>query len=431
MTVEGLMKVASPFYNKFRELRANIQHRPPRVNVNRRSDAPDHVLIIIVDALRPDQVPDIDGFSTSEVITPGTWTYPAVTSIHSGEYPHEHGAVVHTNSEDETFATPEQAQPEHTIPEIAEAAGYDTYGGFAFVQPFLATETWYQTHRVFQDSKASTVLEDYRKWRTGRELTFGYVHLSDLHIPVNPPDEYIEKFNVNTDIYDLDGFGGYMDNYDPDDSEAVHFRKHRLRLSSAAFDYVTDCIQSLCDEIMSDTLITVTGDHGEALYEHPEVDRKFTDSRPNYGVGHGGTPFDKVARVPVAVSDDRICPIGGVGSHVDLAPTLANEIIGDNPFTKCEWQDEIPNDRIAICEASRYGAERKAAYMEMNKIICSKKDDVTLTGVVEHDGENFKPIPEEKREALVESLPDFWDISDSPVAENRLIEDQLKALGYK
>lgn len=418
-------------YNKYREIRANIQHKRLSKDIDRRATSPNHILLVVVDALRPDYVPTLDGFSNSYAVTPGTWTFPAVTSIHSGNYPHQHGAVVHTRPDDEEFATPEQATVEHTLPEFAEQAGYDTYGGFAFVQPFLATESWYQTHRIYNDTDASEVLKEYQSWRKGRDQTFAYLHLSDLHIPVDPPDQYIEKYDVDTSIPDIEGFGGYTESYDHSDPDAQRFRKHRMRLYRAAVEYVTHSIQSLVDDFNEDILIIVTGDHGESLYEHPDIDRQFSDSRPNFGVGHGGTPFDKVARVPVVVSEDHLLPTGGVGSLVDIAATISREIATENPFGGYEWQNEVPSNRVAICEASRYGVERRAAYMNNSKIIRSKTDNITLTAVIDQDCEEFQPIPNEVEKQLVDSLPELWDDFNTTSKESRMVEDQLKALGYR
>lgn len=66
--------------------------------------------------------------------------------------------------------------------------------------------------------------------------------------------------------------------------------------------------------LAEDTLVVVTGDHGEA----------FAD--PHSGNGHGFTVYDEEVRVPLMLWNPRLFKDGRrsdvVGSHLDLAPTL-------------------------------------------------------------------------------------------------------------
>jgi phosphoglycerol transferase MdoB-like AlkP superfamily enzyme len=68
--------------------------------------------------------------------------------------------------------------------------------------------------------------------------------------------------------------------------------------------------------LAEDTVVVVTGDHGEAF---GEVHRTW---------GHGARVFEENVRVPLMVWSPRLFPNGGrrgtVGGHVDLNPTLAD-----------------------------------------------------------------------------------------------------------
>ena len=73
--------------------------------------------------------------------------------------------------------------------------------------------------------------------------------------------------------------------------------------------------------LADDTLVAITGDHGEAFGE------------PHGGGGHGFTVYDEETRVPLMLWNPRL--FNGsrsetVGSHVDLAPTLL-DVIGMPP----------------------------------------------------------------------------------------------------
>ncbi len=67
--------------------------------------------------------------------------------------------------------------------------------------------------------------------------------------------------------------------------------------------------------LADDTLVVITGDHGEAFGELHDV------------IGHGGGMFDENLRVPLMMWSPRLFPEGRrsekVGGHMDLVPTLA------------------------------------------------------------------------------------------------------------
>jgi hypothetical protein len=178
------------------------------------------------------------------------------------------------------------------------------------------------------------------------------------------------------------------------------------------------------------------GDHGEAHWEHYELERQFTDSRPNYGVGHGGTPFDLVARVPAGVGtpDGNITPRGGHGSLVDLPATLCREVLTGALLAERAqaWQTPIPENRTVLCEATRYGAERKAVYREGVKLIRSETDDVTVTSRLTGDaGDSFDgSMSDDEAQSLLDELPDYWADGRINADTSRMVEDQLSALGY-
>ncbi|UPV76301.1 sulfatase-like hydrolase/transferase (plasmid) [Halorussus limi] len=441
---ETVQASAEPLYYWYQSKRADQRHVPPTRTARRREDAPDHVLTVVVDALRPDHVPSV-GMPFDTAIAPSTWTFPSVTSMHTGVYPSEHGASAHTRPDAEEYAMPRQVDDRPTLPAEMEAAGYDTYGGFAFVVPFTALRGWYQTHRLYGNDLAENLFSDYVSWRGGRDRTFGYLHLGDLHQPIRIPDEYLEARDVDTRVFDEVEMCVEFDGCE----SCRRIQRERFAEYRAALDYVEDQLDRLLSVVGDDTLVVVVGDHGEGQGEHYERANRITDSRPNGGsgyrgnVGHGGTPFDVVARVPVGVSDpedsnaDTLLPEGGWPSLVDLAPTILEETVGDSRLTDeatgRPWQSEIPADRTAVCEAARFGVERKAAYRGDSKVIRSEADDVTYTARVEQSepGEEFRTIPVREREELLASLPDNWEDFDVTRSVSPAVERRLEKLGYR
>jgi arylsulfatase A-like enzyme len=234
----------------------------------------------------------------------------------------------------------------------------------------------------------------------------------------------------------------YTDNFDESDPACRRYRKHKRRLYRATLDYLEDVLGSLFDACGDDTMIVLTGDHGEALWEHHDLDRRFSDSRPNYCLGHGGTPFDALARVPLAVGGADVSPAPGWPSLIDLPATVTHAVVGEcgaadlsesdrlPDFGGFAWQNGIPADRAAVCEATRYGVERKAVYRGDAKLIRSEADDVTLRARVSEEGETFCNLPENLAASLAAELPDSWESFERRVAVGEGVEKRLKSLGY-
>jgi len=413
-----------PLYFWSQSKLADFRHTSSDIEVDS-SNEPNHILLICIDALRQDTVPDLPGIKFAEAIAPSTWTFPSVTSTLTGKYPHEHGAIAHTMPGDESFAIPEQVSSKQTLPELFETAGYDTLGLFGFPMPFMATKTWFQSHRVWADERAETVIDRYRDWRNGRNRTFTYLQLADLHAPLDPPQRYIENRDVDTSLQDLPVIRKYTSSYDGSD-KCAYYREQRLKLYQAALDYVEDCLKELLDRLNGETTVVLFGDHGEAHWEHYDVDRQFTDSRPNYGVGHGGTPLDMVARVPVGTNDEGLLPEGGWASLIDVPATLSEAVLDSSTGNGEDWLTSIPENRVVFCEGVRYGPERKAVYKNDRKLIHSVSDDVMLSARLLETGEEFGRIDATN---LRSQLPNDWAERTGEEA-GKVVEEQLEALGY-
>ena len=101
--------------------------------------------------------------------------------------------------------------------------------------------------------------------------------------------------------------------------------------------------------IADDTLVVITGDHGEA----------FAD--PHENVGHGFTVFQEEVHVPLMLWNPRLFPEGrrlaGVGGHVDMNPTIADVLGVEIPDT---WQGHSlfatarPNRTFFVASVDEY-----------------------------------------------------------------------------
>lgn len=399
--------------------------------------APAHIVCVVVDALRADHIdPDttayLNGLNNSTAVTPGTWTFPAVSSLISGVYPHEHGAMRQTDelsNSDGIRLPPRMDEDRITITEALAGAGYDTYGGFGHDTPFVALSGRFETHKLYHtiNSDAEDVFDDYLDWVEGRDKTFAFLHLADPHTPVDPPETYRRKYEVDDSIDGLDGW-----RYETEaecDRACQRYRDHRQRLYRASVDYVDDAISEFgeqLDSFFEDPLLIVTADHGEAHWEHVEFDLEHFDG--SGCVDHGGTPYEAVGRVPLATNADWNLekPV----SLVDI-PTTVADITGVD-LQDCSGyslKEEVPSDRIMLIEGSLSGHEKKAVYREQSKLIASKGHDAEF-GFSLPD-ETVVELSDKDYENIKSSLPPWPSESNAETEVSGVVEDRLEQLGYK
>lgn len=430
-------------YDRLQTWRADRAFRERgRPTLEPSADAPGHVVCLVVDALRGDAVDEgttpfmasLDG--PTDAVAPSTWTFPSVSSMVTGSYPHEHGALRPPDGgEGEEFTLPPRLPDERlTVPDLYAAAGYDTYGGFGHDTPFIALLGRFATHDLGHqvDSSAAAVLADHRRWieRRDRDATFSYVHLADPHIPVSAPDSYREVHGVDDSIPNLENWE-YRSETDPD-RDAERYRDHRRRLYAASVDYVDDCLRehvSWLEERLDDLAIVVTSDHGEAMWEQVALDTAVFDGHGC--VGHGGTPYEAVSRVPL-LSDDL--PTGAAAeepvSLVDLGPTLLGAAGLDDHLspTGVDLHDPVPRDRRLLVEGTFTPDEIKAVYDGRYKLVAS---ETGAARTFELPDETVVDLDADRLDGLRSALPGWSVDLEAGTGVSGVVGDRLDALGYK
>lgn len=401
------------------------------------ADAPEHIVCVVVDALRADHVteeltPFLAGFNGTDAITPGAWTFPAMASFLTGLYPHEHGAMRRTDEIDNSdgFTLPPRLDDDRvTVTERLAGADYDTYGGFGHDTPFIALSGRFETHELYHSisGNADDVLGDNADWIDGRDRTFSLLHLADPHIPVDPPDAYWEKHDIDRSI---DGIENWRYNSTSDcDEDCRRYRDHRRRLYRAAVDYVDDAIERYVkrlDATLDDYLLLVTADHGEALWEHVDFDLEYFDGTGC--VDHGGAPYEELARVPLLTN--RPWEFDAPSSLIDVAPTVLDAVgLDGGSMAGTSLRGDVPEDRKVLVEGSLNGHEKKAIYDGDYKLIVSPGDGVEVGLSV--PGDEPIEIPDDRREAMVDALPPWPDGSDAETDVSDVVEDRLADLGYR
>jgi phosphoglycerol transferase MdoB-like AlkP superfamily enzyme len=237
---------------------------------------------------------------------------------------------------------------EYTIeyPEMPGASLADVLKPLGYRTAFIHSgDLDYTNQRAFLDGRGFDLLWDWRdlgaplisSWGSHDEALvdgvlrfidqdrdrpfFAYAWTTQSHHPYEPtPDapviDFFERGPLPRDDYDL---GRYLN--------TIRYTDGELR---RLFDGLR--ARGLAD----DTVVLVTGDHGEAFGE------------PHDAWGHGSRVYDENVRVPMMVWSPRLFPTGLrqqiVGGHVDVNPTVA-DALGVAPSTSWRGRSVFAKQR--------------------------------------------------------------------------------------
>ena len=170
----------------------------------------------------------------------------------------------------------------------------------------------------------------------GRGPFFLVVFFSTAHFPYAAPSPYYRRFTDPSyrGRYKYDKPVGLGSDAPPDARDEAQVRA----LYDGAVASIDDAAQSILDEVNREgdggkTVVVVTADHGETLYDH------------HHGVGHGDHLFgDEGTHVPLVVfapgkPTPRVAP--GIVRDVDLAPTLY-ALTGVEPPADLDGRSLVP-----------------------------------------------------------------------------------------
>lgn len=270
-----------------------------------------NVVLITIDTLRPDhlhcygynqiQTPNIDSIASDGVrfeqaYTPVPITLPSHSVILTGTYPTMSGmhdfSGNNLSSEQPTLATVLRARGYDTGAVIAAAVLDRRFGlnqGFDFYYDHFDFSRLAETNLDLMERPANQVIDQALSWLAGRRQKpfFLWVHLYDPHHPYKPPAPFNEQYKAN--LYD-----GEIAFTDSQLGRLLRYLKEH--------------------GLYRQTLLVLSGDHGEGLGEHGEKT-------------HGFFIYDSTLQVPLIIKPPQGVRVAAKlrpeqVSLVDLMPTV-------------------------------------------------------------------------------------------------------------
>lgn len=269
-----------------------------------------NLLLITIDTLRTDRLgcygsglletPAVDGLAQKGVIfrrafAQATTTLPSHTTILLGKDPLRHG--VHDNAHFQV------GEDELTLAEHLKVFGYATgafVGGFPLDSQFGldqgfdvyddAFEGGSSRRQTYRERKAASVVTNALRWLDRQSAPwFLWVHCFDPHDPYEPPEPFLSGFKDS--LYT---------------GEVAYVDSELKRLLAAVAG----------NGALANTVVVVTGDHGEGLGEHGEET-------------HGYFAYNSTLHIPLLMSGPGIEPaaVDQTVVHMDIFPTVC-ELLG-------------------------------------------------------------------------------------------------------
>lgn len=408
-----------------------------------------NVLMIVVDSLRADALEEAleDGSAPAlaEIARGGTifskaysqssWTKPSVATLLTGQYPHAHGA------EGRNDALPEQLQ---TLAEVLSQVGYrtavfsanpwvsPTFGFGQGVADFMESEPGGDPSRLLAFVRVVQAAERFAgvplarpvavlrrrlgllsphrtncerdeelvsvglSWLRSQPDTpfFAYFHLMSTHLPYEPHPRAPKVERTRQ-------LAAQRDRSVLTPREQVLVREDyrgTVRLVDRTIERLVNTLRDL--GLHDRTLVVVTADHGDEMYEHASL-------------GHGKTLYPEVVRVPLLVSLPGVVPAARIidrpASGVDVVPTVLGLLqIGVRPGGP---------GRALIFD----GAAHAAHGPERVYMLLRREGGLSVASLV--DG-GFQYIESESPGAAGQVVRELYDLSRDPGAERNIWNEQ-------
>ncbi|MFT4539731.1 MAG: arylsulfatase A-like enzyme [Planctomycetota bacterium] len=469
-----------------------------------------HILLISLDTTRADHIgayvegraatPQLDalagqGVRFADVTAPAPTTLASHTSMMTGTYPHTHGVPRNNH---------EVHEDNDMLAETLHAAGFHTagiLGSFALERRFRFNQGFEHFDEEFnvevdmggvdqnqRDAARVTdaVLYHIDEFGPDEQPMFLFAHYFDPHLPYDPPADIAQRYTGGRTLPESTtivcehmvvehqqktlGYGiGYRPTLmrgfprellDRADGQPLPTEDVIAGLYAGEVTYMDGQIGRLIDGLegrglLDETLIIITGDHGETFWEHPDY------------WNHGSWVFQTTIRVPLIM---RFPDGRGAGrvvanpvSTIDVVPTICELLELELPervegTSLVPAIDGAPFERgYVFSEGTQpYDAEKGAQWKNERKPQCVREGSFKFVNAPYVAGGGYQQLfdlavdPGEQnnllrggvstehlaiRDRLSERLREFTAAaSPLPVQLNKTLQDEtrerLESLGY-
>lgn len=300
-----------------------------------------------------------DSIVFDNAVTQAVYTIASIGSVLTGQYPERHQSVSFADKLGDDVVT---------FPALLAENGYRTVGfsGNAVASKTFGLDRGYgEFFQIWErddyTGHGDSVLGAFRDWLgdVGEDRFFAYVHFREPHFPYNPPAPFDTKFG-SSDLFP-EGMADWpvVEALNTEAAAGTAPAPEILERVWALYDgnlaYVDDLIGQLmrCLEdqgLGDDTVLIVTADHGEALFEHGYI-------------GHNTQLYEESIRVPLMLKLPGQLPrrVDDVVELIDLAPTIL-ELAGVDVPASMQGRSLLDpgRDRVAftrtVWKRARYSA---------------------------------------------------------------------------
>ncbi len=324
-----------------------------------------NVVVIVIDALRADHLPMygyrkmtapfLTELSKTSVVfhhsfAASSWTAPATASIFTSLYPFQHGvlmgllAIRNAKKINPNITVNKIPSEIKTMPEVLKEYSYKTFG-IADNLNISSLEGFEQGFDKFETNSyigADKIYEKLIKWKNkirNSKKYFLYIHFMDPHAPYHGRAPlYQKKEEFKEDI---------KSRYDSE----IYF----------ADSYIAKLYKEF--EWDKNTLLIITSDHGEGLWDHGWMD-------------HGHSLFYEEIHVPLIIHFPEIKKRKNIYtpvSTVDILPTL-RDIVGI-PLTN----DEIGKSLYPLIQDKKNKLSKRYILLHLWKKV---RREIEIDGVI-------------------------------------------------
>jgi choline-sulfatase len=364
---------------------------------------PTSVLLISIDTLRADHLgvygyprptsPTIDewaehGLVFENALASSSWTLPSMASILTGQLPSRHtagsergadGGIVKQDGKKTFRVLPASVD---TVAEVLRKRGYATsaFVTNAFLGESFGLGQGFDVYQHHGQVRASKVVNSVLKWLDEKpdEPFFVLAHFFDPHLPYEAGPDFAGRFTEGLPS----SFSLPVHGLNEIRKQAARLGEEDRAFITAAYDeevaYVDDQLRRLFrglrdKGLFDSTLIILTSDHGEELFDHA-------------GFEHGHTMYQELLRVPLVVSGPGISPgrIAAPVSLLDIAVTIleAARALPPVPLTgrslraSARLAPERPPDRSIVAEGNLYDEAQRAVLRWPHKLVSGSSASV-------------------------------------------------------